>query len=207
MSVVVILTVFMGCSRACVGRRQAGRLPAGWRSWRSEDLHPVLRPDREELRHVRRGVERRWENAFEGWLADLSQESFEQKRLEADQRSASGGACDERVRDPLGAEGESAGRQGQPSVADVECEFSVEDVEPLVLVGMDVPGGAFAGAHLDLDETVLPTRVFPADLDRLEHAEEPERFALLCTEPISELRPLRSYDGHLHSFPASDMIC
>ena len=54
----------------------------------------MLRADREEPGHVRRGVERRWENVFEGGLTDLSQESFEQKRLEADQRSASGGACD-----------------------------------------------------------------------------------------------------------------
>src|SRR6266705_1186576 len=120
--------------------RQAGLLHAGRRAWRSEDLHPVLRADGEEPVHVRRGVKRRWQNAFEGGLTDLSQESFEQKRLEADQRSASGGACDERVRHPLGAEGKSAARQGQLSVADVEGEFSVEDVEPLVLVGMDVPG-------------------------------------------------------------------
>src|SRR2546428_8264770 len=105
---------------SCLGWRQAGGLPAGRRPWGSEDLHPVLRADREEPRHVRRGVERRWENAFEGGLTDLSQESFEQKRLEADQRSASGGACDERVRNPLGAEGESTGRQVQLSVADVE---------------------------------------------------------------------------------------
>src|SRR5712691_483875 len=190
-----------------LGWRRAGRLPAGRRSWGSEDLHPVLCADGEEPRHVRRGVERRWENPFEGGLTDLSQESFEQKRLEADQRSASGGACDERVRNTLGPEGESTGRQVQLSVADVECEFSVEDVEPLVLVGMDVPGGAFAGAHLDLDETVLPAGVFPANLDRLEHAEEPERFAFLCTEPVSDLRSLGSYDGHLHSFPSSDIIC
>src|SRR6266480_6723213 len=171
----------MGSSSSVPWVGQAGRLPAGWRSWRSEDLHPVLGADREEPRHVRRGVERRWENAFEGGLADLSQESFEQKRLEADQRLASGGACDERVRHPLGAEGKSAGRQGQLRVADVEGELSVEDVEPLVLVGMDVPGGAFAGAHLDLEQTVPPAGLFPADLDRLEHAEKVERFAFLPT--------------------------
>src|SRR5712691_10373375 len=141
----------MGFLLVSAGWRQAGWLPAGRRSWGAEDLHPVLRADGEEPRHVRRGDERRWEDAFEGGLTDLSQESFEQKRLEADQRSASGGAGDERVRNPLGTEGESAGRQGQLSVADVEREISVEDVEPLVLVGMDVPGGAFAGAHLDLD--------------------------------------------------------
>src|SRR6266545_3988898 len=194
----------MGPPRELPRWLQLGRLPAGRRSWWSEDLHPVLRADREEPRHVRRGIERRWQNAFEGGLTDLSQESFEQKRLEADQRSASGGACDERVRHPLGTEGKSAGRQGQLSVADVECELSVEDVEPLVLVGMDVPGGAIAGAHHDLEETVLPASVFPADLDRLEHAEEPERLAFVRTEPITELRPLGSYDGHLT--PSSRLI-
>src|SRR2546426_9496784 len=136
----------MGAS-SCVPRVAAGRLPPGRRPWGSEDLHPVLRADRQEPGHVRRGVERRWENAFESGLTDLSQESFEQKRLEADQRPASVRAGDERVRNPLGTEGEAAGRQGQLSVADMESERSVEDVEPLVLVGMDVPGGAFTGAH------------------------------------------------------------
>src|SRR6266704_6089677 len=177
----------MGFLLVSAGWRQAGRLPAGRRSWGSEDLHPVLRADGEEPRHVRRGVERRWQNAFEGGLADLSQESFEQKRLEADQRFASGGACDERVRNPFGPEGKSAGGEGQLSVADVECELSVEDVEPLILVGMDVPGGAFASAHLDLEQPVLPAGLFPSDLDRLEHAQKVERFAFVPTEPVSEL--------------------
>ena len=63
--------------RECLGWRQVGRLPAGRRSWGAEDLHPVLRADGEEPRHVRRGFERRWQNAFEGGLTDLSQESFE----------------------------------------------------------------------------------------------------------------------------------
>src|SRR6266545_5882228 len=188
----------MGPPRELPRWLQVGRLPAGRGPWGSEDLHPVLRADGEQPGHVRRGVERRWQDAFEGGLTDLSQESFEQKRLEADQRSASGGACDERVRHPLGAEGESAGRQGQLRVADVEGELSVEDVEPLVLVGMDVPGGAFAGAHLDLEQAILPAGIFPADLDRLEHAEEPERLAFLRAEPVSELCPLLRYDGHLH---------
>src|SRR5213078_1806591 len=102
----------------------AGLLPAGRPSWRSEDLHPVLGADGEELRHVGWGVERRWEHASGGGLAGLAAESVELQRLEADQRSASGGACDERVRNPFGAEGEAAGGQGQFSLADVEGELS-----------------------------------------------------------------------------------
>ena len=47
--------------------------------------------------------------------------------------------CDERVRHALGAEREPARRQIQARVADVEREVPVEHVEPLILLGVDVP--------------------------------------------------------------------
>ena len=118
-------------------------LPAGRRPWGAEDLHPVLRGDREESRHVGRAVERRREDAIDRGLADLSQESLEQERLEADEGLASGGAGDEGVRNALGTEGESAGRQIQLGVAHVA-------------LGEDAPasgGAAFAALHVNADVT------------------------------------------------------
>src|SRR5436190_21727932 len=66
LSVGVILTVVMGSSWSATWVAADGPLPAGRPSWRSEDLHPVLGADGEELRHVGWGVERRWGNALGG---------------------------------------------------------------------------------------------------------------------------------------------
>ena len=132
-------------------------------------------------------LQRRREDALARGLADLAKESLELERLEADEGLAAVGARDERVGDALGAEGEAAGRQGQLGVADVERELAVEDVEPLVLLGMDVPGGAFARRAPRSRPGRTGRRVRPADLDRLEHAEQPERLAVVGAEPISEL--------------------
>jgi hypothetical protein len=43
---------------------------------------------------------------------------------------------------------------------------------------------------LDADSVVA------AELDRLQHAKQPERFALVCAESISEPCPLGSHQGH-----------
>ena len=72
-------------------------------------------------------------------------------------------------------------------IRDPERHLAFEDVEPLVLFGMDVPGRADALRGDDLDQTVLPGRVVPADLDRLQHAEQPERLAFVLVERVPEL--------------------
>jgi hypothetical protein len=60
-------------------------LSPGWRAWRAEDIHPGFRRDGDEPLHVRRTVERWRQKVFGGGLIDISHESFEQKRSEADQ--------------------------------------------------------------------------------------------------------------------------
>src|SRR5437764_12837460 len=112
---------------------------AGGRAGRAEDLHPVAGGDREQQVHVWMAFERRRQDAFGGGLTDCSLESLELHRSEADQclRSACLGV--ERVRDSLGAERERAGLQGEAFVGDPEGDFALEDVEPLVLLGMHVP--------------------------------------------------------------------
>ena len=121
----------------------------------------------------------RRQHAFGGGLADLALESLELHRREPDQRPGSIGLGVERVRHSLGAERERAGRQRHARVREPECDLAVEDVEPFVLLGMDVPRRADPRRHEDLDETVPPVRVVPADLDRLQHPEQPERLALV----------------------------
>ena len=90
----------------------------------------------------------------------LAEEALEVEGLEADQRFRSIRFGDEGVRHSLRPEGESAGRKRQAPIADVDGEVPFEHVEPLVLVGVDVPwraarhGGTFtalvglAGAFL-----------------------------------------------------------
>ena len=84
-----------------------------------------------------------------------------------------------------GSERERARRERQTRLADVDRELTLEDEEPLVLVGVDVPRRALAGAHGDLDQSVLAVRGRTADLDDLEHSEQPVRLALLGSQPIT----------------------
>jgi hypothetical protein len=148
----------------------------------------MLRRDGDEPLHVRRGVKRWRHDAFGGGLTDLPHEPLEQKRLEADQGFASiGRFCDERVGHPLGTERKRTGRQAQPSITDIDGEHTIDDVEPLIFIGMDVPGRAVARPRDDLDQTELPGSVLSTDLKRFQHAQDPEGLAFLRAQPISEL--------------------
>ena len=111
--------------------------------------------------------------------ADRALESLELHRREADQRPRATGLGVEGVRHPLGSERERAGRQRQSRVGDPEGQLAVEDVEPFVLLGVDVPRRADARRHEDLDQTVRAVGVLAADLDRLQHPEQPECLALV----------------------------
>jgi hypothetical protein len=68
---------------------------------------------------------------------------------------------------------------------------------------MDVPWRAETLWHDDLDEPVCPAGVLAADLDRLQHPEQPERFTLVFVQGISELASVRSDGGHICT-PFSD---
>jgi hypothetical protein len=72
-------------------------------------------------------------------------------------------------------------------VADVDLALALVDEEPLVLVAVDVPRGAHARRHLDIDHAVLASSVLGADLDRCERAEQPEILAFLLTQPVPKL--------------------
>ena len=146
----------------------------------------MLRRDGDEPLHVRRSLKRWRHNTFGGWLTDLSDKPLEQKRLEANKGFPSLGRLrDERMGHPLGAKRERTGRQAQPSIADIEGELPIEDVEPLVFIGVDVLGRAEARRDNDLDQAVLPASVVSTDLDRFEHAKDPKGLAFLLAQPIS----------------------
>ncbi len=72
------------------------------RARRTEDLDPVTRADRDESRHVRRGLERRRQHLLACELADFVQEALEQEGLEADQGFRAVRLGDESVGTPLG---------------------------------------------------------------------------------------------------------
>ena len=86
---------------------------------------------------------------------------------------------------PFGPNAKEPGVSVRPLVADVDGELALEHVEPLVLVGMDVPRRAFAGADGDLEQAVLAVRGGAADLDDLEHPEEPVRLAFAAVEQVA----------------------
>ena len=138
-------------------------------------------------------------------LADLAQEALEVERREADQRLRSVGLADERVRDALRAEREGARRQRQPLVTDVDRELALEDVEPLVLVRMDMPRRAFAGADGHFEQAELAVRVVAADLHDLEHPEEPVRLALVLAEHEAAPAPAGSVPSSLLA-PSVDVL-
>src|SRR5206468_13079684 len=104
---------------------------------------------------------------------------------------------DEGVRDSLGAEGKRSGRERQTPLADVDGELSFEHVEPLVLVGVDVPGRALACTHGDLEQPELAVRLGAADLHDLEHPQQPVRLPLVLAKQVAVLRALCSNGAHL----------
>src|SRR3954463_3815284 len=82
-------------------------------------------------------------------------------------------------------------------VADPHRELTVEDVEPLVLLVVDVPRRAFALPNGHLDQPVFAAGVGAADLDDLEHPEQPVRLTLVRTEQIPVLRAFGGNHSHL----------
>ena len=136
------------------------------------------------------------QDAFESRLADLSLESLELHRREADQHLRYTRLYVERVRHAFGAERERAGLQRQLRVRDPDGHLAIEDVEPLLLLGMDVPRRADTRRNEDLEQTVPPARVLPANLDRLKHPEQPERLALVLVQQVPGVRALWRDGGH-----------
>src|SRR3954453_21744807 len=92
-------------------------------------------------------------------------------------------------------------------VADPHRELTVEDVEPLVLLVVDVPRRAFALPDGHLDQPVFAAGVGAADLDDLKHPEQPVRLTLVRTEQIPMLRAFGGNHSHLTgSFLGVSMI-
>ena len=109
----------LGRERGAPVRGVVGQCPGGGPGG-AEDLEPVSLRDRDQPRHVGGAFGRGRQDAFEGRLADLSLESLELHRREADERPRSTGLRVERVRHSLGAERERAGPQRQFRVRDPE---------------------------------------------------------------------------------------
>ena len=106
----------------------------------------------------------------------------------------------------FGPNAKEPGLQGHARIRDPEGELAFEDVEPLVLLGMDVPGRADAFGHDDLEQAVLPGGVVLADLDRLEHPEQPERLAFVGVQHVPGLGPLLRDGAHAALLPDVAMI-
>src|SRR5690242_11240053 len=66
---------------------------------------------------------------------------------------------------------------------------------------MNVPGRADAFRHHDLEQAVLPGGVVLADLDRLEHPEQPERLAFVRVQRVPGLGPLLRDRAHAALLP------
>src|SRR6266480_3529720 len=172
-------------------------LEARRRAGRAKDLHPVASGDREQPLHVRGSLHQRRQHPLGCRLADLAQEALEVEGLEADQRLRPFRLGDEGVRHSLGAEREGARRKREAPLADEDGELTLEDVEPFVLVGVNVPGRALAGTDGDFEQAVLAARVGATDLDNLEHPQQPVRLPLVLSEQIAVPRTLCSNNRHL----------
>src|SRR3954451_9251103 len=107
--------------------------------WGAEDLHPISFRDRGKLGRVRVNLERRRNDALGSGLADLSQEALELHGPESDQELGFAGLHVERVRDSLGPECKRAGLEREARISNPDGQLTLEDVEPLVLLGMHVP--------------------------------------------------------------------
>src|SRR3954471_2206251 len=82
-------------------------------------------------------------------------------------------------------------------IADPYRELTLEYVEPLVLFVVDVPRRAFALPNCHLDQPVFAAGLGAADLDDLEHPEQPVRLALVRTEQIPVLRAFGGNHSHV----------
>ena len=164
--------------------------PTRRRAWGTHDDEPVPLRDRREFRDVRRWtvvVGRQHPRGRR--LSHGPHEALELHWREPDKSAGCGRGTIEGVRHAFGAEGEAAGRQVELRVADPEGEGAVEDVEPLVLLGVHVPRRAEPLGHDDLEHAESPIGVRLADLDRLEHAEEPERLSFVTGQGVPSLTP------------------
>ena len=74
-----------------------------------------------------------------GGLSDLSEKSRQLTLPGPRQHLPPVGPAEEGVGHALGAEGKPTGCQAQARVADVDLAFALVDVEPFVLVAVDVP--------------------------------------------------------------------
>ena len=104
------------------------------------------------------------QDASGGWLPDFPHEAFELHRRESNQGAGRRRRANEGVRHLFGAERESPGGQIEPRVGHVEGELTVEDVEPLVFLGVHVPRRSEPGGYDDLQHAELAARVGPAIL-------------------------------------------
>ena len=150
---------------------------AGRRARGAKDFEPVSLGDGGESCHVRVALGRRRQDAFEGGLADFSLESLELHRREADQRPCSACLGVEGVRHPLGAERERASCQREGCVGNPEGQLTLEDVEPLVLLGVDVPRRPHAGGHDDPRALRASTDEVMFELRALSGQEYVDRYA------------------------------
>src|SRR5487761_2309494 len=117
----------------------------------SDDLQAERLSEFREAVHVRRLRRRRWDLAAFSRLSEGAREALEPGGLGDEQEACHLRADDERVRHALRSEHERAGGGNAYLAVDPEGQLALQDVEPLVLAGVDVKRGSVAlrGQMLD----------------------------------------------------------
>ena len=149
---------------------------------RAEDLEAVVSGGLQYRRHVgRRG--RRGRDLRDGSGGpERADEALEAGRLRDQQEASLVGADDERVRHVAWAEHEGTCRRDERLARDPDGELALKDVEPLVLLMVDVQRRAGAARRGLLGQHHAAAGSRAIGLDRRQAAEEPEVLSLTGTE-------------------------
>lgn len=121
------------------------------------------KPARELLWRWQDGIDRRLIAVYGD--AHLDEELLEPGRAERHEHPRPLGANNVGVRDARGDEGEVAGGDVDPLAVGENGELTLDDVEGLVLLVVDVQGRAAAERIVDLDLREAPARLRAARLD------------------------------------------
>src|SRR5712692_5343897 len=129
--------------------------------------------------HVERWPERRILRRHRVGLRDLDEERFQATRRNSNERDPSRSVphVGPAVRYPARPEGRIAGPKRESLPADLDDVLALDDVEPLVLVVMNVARGPTLGVVRDLTDHQRAVAVSRRDLERERANAEPPRCA------------------------------
>ena len=169
------------CARSwavVAGAPQTRNAVSGRDAWRAEDLEPVVGGGPEHWPHVRRRRRGGRDLRCGRWGGERADEALESGRFRHQQEARLLGTDDERVRNVARAEHERAGARRDRRALDPDRELAIEDVEPLVLVVVDVQRRAATAGHELLGDHHATAGLGAVGLDGREAPEEPEVLSL-----------------------------